>query len=130
MDKFVDLLGKLAEQLGTTVNNLYPLFVRQAYIDGITNIIVILIIFTLFITVSILLRNRMIKLKNEDEGIFDNYGGVNDAWGFTLIIATTLCAIVFIVSIFTIGNILTALSNPEYYALTKIFEQLQGLIGK
>ena len=110
-EQIYTILQQLAQQLQTTVEHLWGVLVRQAYVEGFA-LLVFYIIFILFI---LFFRNRF----NEW-----NKTGAEGEW-YIGISAVTL----FIMTAIAVNNFMTlftALFNPEYWALQRILEVLGG----
>jgi hypothetical protein len=121
MKELTLFLEQLANKLGTTVEKLWAVLLRQATISGIVDLI--LSVGLILVAVKCL---RFVKRKTsipaktkdneypraewEDEGEFF-------AWSALAI----LLGIVGFFIIFALQNIMTAFLNPEYWALKEIF---------
>lgn len=113
----IKLLEKLAEKLGTTVEHLWSVLVKQALIDAITGCAS-----TVFILVlGFIALNGARKLK------VDEYGDIqlNDKdTSIPKVVVIIACFVLIITGLFCatfdVGAITTALLNPEYYAFKQI----------
>lgn len=121
MEQLTTLLTALAERLGTTVEYLWGVLLKQAYIDGIFNIIYCIIpIILIYPTYK---YAKYIKLKWNE--------WVENGWGeeiFPCVGFSVLCVFFIILLLFTITEFIptaiTAFNNPEYWALKEILKQL------
>jgi len=118
MDKFLEMLKELAIKLGTTVDNLYPLFVKQSYVVGITNIL--LMVFG--VIVAIISWKLTIKVWKEGEG--DPEYLIICLLPFIGVIAPT------VVILINLQDTITAFVNPQYFAIQNILQQLSQMVGK
>lgn len=120
MEKITMLLEKLAVQLGTTVEYLWSVLIKQALISGITN----LVLYLLFI-IAIIAELRWFKFftENYDELCDD---GNEDAYGAGLIIGAFMLMVCAIIAVINLESTLASFFNPEYWALQKVLSQLGG----
>jgi hypothetical protein len=108
MDK--ELLGyidSLATKLNVTADKLYDVFMLQANIQLVTDIIQIILSFIIFGLAIVGGR----KFVDWDEP---------SMIGFLVAIVTTFSLVAVCINLSQIGEILTLLFNPEYWAITKI----------
>jgi hypothetical protein len=120
MDKLVDLLRELAVGLGTTADKLYPIFIKQAYIDGIIGIL-FTVIYILGIVACIKLIKYGLDLYKENQNTYADDGCT------PIIIGIMVGIILFITLCFTISDTITAFANPQYYALKNIIDQISSI---
>lgn len=107
MDKYTELLQKLANKFGTTVEHLWGVLVRQAYIDSMTSIGLYL---ACIITCVGGIYFSLKKLKdghNEDVYTLSLLLGI-----IALLIIALFCS--------QINMIIAGIVNPEYWALMEI----------
>jgi hypothetical protein len=118
MNELTTLLESLASKLGTTTEYLWGVMIKQAPIDAFVGITLIIISFLLIIPYV-----RYIKwfAKNYQK-CYDNDTEVGH-WIAIVILAIILC-IWLIISICDINNVVTALANPEYWALEQILNKI------
>lgn len=116
MEETVPLLEQLAAQLNTTVEFLWDVLVRQAQVYVISHI-VWWVIFAVSIWPAVWASKWFMRIMEGDE--------TDETAGWVFFIALLLWVVVFITGI---GNLLateeflTALLNPEYWALQQILE--------
>ena len=111
MREITELLEKLAEKLGTTVENLWPVLIKQAPISGAVDLMLLVaLVVTSVITYRIA---QKCDDADEDVAVF--------AWILTGIIFFITAAFV----LFGLKGIITALFHPEYWALSEILRQLK-----
>lgn len=125
-EKAIQLLEKLATQLGVTVEYLWSILIKQAYIAGIFNATLAGIVFALVILTVIwiisctkprLLEDGKKKSKYEEWNYDDLAGIIMIAQGIILTVGLT-------VFIYLLNSAFTALFNPEYWALNKILQTI------
>jgi hypothetical protein len=118
-DKLVPLLEKLAEKFGTTVEHLWEVMIKQASISAIIDTITTVVIVGICVAGYRLVRRKTTKHPREEyhspAAEWEDDGALA-AWA-CLIVA---CLVAGAVSIFAIDNVVTALFNPEYWALIRI----------
>lgn len=114
------LLHQLAEKLGTTVERLWSVIIQQAFIDALSNIVMLL----MFIYISEGWRRFIVRktTKPSLETAPWRYSRdkVQDSWIGWGILAT----ITILLTVFTFTSIITGLTNPEYRALTQILNRI------
>lgn len=132
MNQAVELIGKVIgpalEWIGQTAPGIWALYVRQARIDAIAKIVTLavsLAIVSALCTGAILLYRREKKRAKASMLAFRPYDD------FCIVVFTTLGligAITVVVCILgNISPIMTALNNPEYYALQEVVRQIGSL---
>ena len=116
MKELTVLLEQLALKLGTTVEHLWGVLLRQAPISGTVNIIISV---TVIIISVFFVRLAIVKTKGPDAE-WDEEGAFL-IWVVALIIAFGSSAIVFA----SIKNIASAFLNPEYWALNELLTAIK-----
>lgn len=106
------LLEQLATQFNVTVEYLWGVLVRQAFINSLNNVLVFLLIIAAFF----LLTKWTIRAKDEIEEIWPG-APILIFWGLLVIFS-------LIFSITSFQDTLTGFLNPEYFAL----QQILGLV--
>lgn len=115
---FNQVLEQLAKAFNTTVDKLYPVLVQQAYVTGIASLLGILIAWSLLATIIIIFKKHGIRKEKHYDGVTD--GTV------VLIIITSIVSVATIIITATVGyEALTALLNPEYWALKEVLSYIQ-----
>ncbi len=113
MKEITPLLEKLAKELGTTVQYLWSVLLKQATISGITDIIqyCILAIFVFFYWKYT--KHFYKKIEKDD---WDDHMG----YYLTFFIIGALILILLIAVFLCFPNTITAFFNPEYWALKRV----------
>lgn len=117
MKELVPVLEKLATQLGTTSTYLWGVLIKQAYIDGILNII--------FFIISVISAFIVYKLHIKFMGKMNdsNYSWYHE-YEVSLMVPMVFVSIfvIFFIGCGIVGFLdsFTAFYNPEYWALNKI----------
>lgn len=114
------LLRELADKLGTTVEHLWSVLIRQAGISGVTNLIVIAVWLVILVWGYKLVRRKTKRPAKTDENKYPEAewdDGVNlVAWG-----AFALAAVFTIMTVGTSAeHIAASLLNPEFWALKEL----------
>lgn len=118
MDKYVGLLQELADKYGTTVEHLWEVLIRQAYIDSMTSI-------GLFITGGICLCFGWYYFFYKKNKVWDKVKGTRrlDKDPIQTIALTILLGFSLMITIGffkQIDMIIAGIINPEYWALMKL----------
>lgn len=115
MENLTGLLSQLAEKLGTTVEFLWEILLKQAHISGwisFFSVIVFLVGITFF---SLFIRYTIKKWDYIEENALEPlYAIINVLLGIIFIIWFILIILEII------PNMITAFSNPEYWALKQV----------
>lgn len=101
------LIQELAQKLGTTTDLLWVILIRQAYIQGVKDVV----IFTAWAACTIVLFCVFRKIKNNNPNYED------------IVVHPASVIIYFIFTIFSISRIFEAANcffNPEFWAITEI----------
>lgn len=121
MEKLDKLLLELANKLGTTVEYLWNILIKQAYINGIQCIVFFLLTSLLGF---VLWRVHLIMSKPmKGESVWNRYDD-NEYIVMAMIISFFLWLMLFLASIFCLFDACTAILNPEYWALDKILQTI------
>lgn len=112
------MIEALASKLGTTVEHLWGVLLRQAYISFWTDILYYLI------TVAIVLFAIKFSLKAWRKG--DESTWNDDEWRLLSIGLGLLALILTIVAIVCISDTVTKIANPEYWALKELLATVKS----
>lgn len=111
-EKAVELLATLAAKLGTTIELLWAVLLKQAYINGLISVITVLI----GVPVAVWwIRVVMRKTRRDDESPWDEFG---TALGWISVFITV--GVGFLIFQSCLSDAITALANPEYWAFKQI----------
>ncbi|MBU2177603.1 MAG: hypothetical protein KJ556_21130 [Gammaproteobacteria bacterium] len=113
----LDNIDKIAAKLGTTVEHVWPWFVRQQYIDAFYYLFISVVVWgALFVGLRFCLKHW-----NSKSG-YSIYGNDHeDLWWAVIIITAVIAAILLIIGIFEFADIL----NPEFHALKDIIKSVR-----
>ena len=122
MEEMTELLRELAAELGTTVEFLWAVLIRQAKIE-----IVEIGILAAFVGVGWFLMSEYLRwaipfYKNLDG--YDNIEKELMLWTIGVIIGVVLVVLTIIVTL-SIANLPTLIFNPEYWALRQILNHIR-----
>lgn len=115
-NKCLEMLKQLATQIGTTIDKLYPLFIKQAIVESWVHVIIYIALFLIIIALTII-AVKLIK------NCFDD-----DIEMFVILTEFFLIIILIIYFFKTITTTVTGFVNPEYLALQNIIQQLSQFI--
>ena len=116
-----ELLEKLAVQLGTTAEYLWSVLLVQARISAMTDLIFLM----LAILSGYFLYRTHRYLSQGTEDAHSIYYEKEEAVMIPMIIGLIIWIIFFLIMFFSIGNIISGLFNPEYWALNKILNSIR-----
>jgi len=116
-----NIINNLSEKLGVAAEKLYPVLIKQAYVDGVISLLGILL--GLFFCIVPFLVLKIITKKDKN----DNY--LAEGWGEEWIMWWSGSILFMIVGlIFVCINIITAITafaNPDWYILQMILDKIQ-----
>jgi len=117
-DKITNLLEKLANKLGTTIEHLWNILIHQAYIEAFKNIIMI----AFFIIAEILIFKYAVRY-NKGKSLEDIDNDFRSITVIILFIIISVFTIIMIASL--IPETIDAIFNPEYWALNHILKLIR-----
>lgn len=119
MDKALEYIDKLAAKLGIAAEHVYGVLVKQAYANGVTDVL----IGVLVIAAAILLSAytvRFVKKRLKTHGMD----------GVDLFVLISFCLVFIVLPVFggiaSVADGIKALVNPEYYAIKEILDTIGG----
>ena len=114
----LELFRQLAEKMGTTVERLYPYFVRQAYFEALATILGWLSACTvLFVAATVMHGWAKRKLAASKD---------KDTYGPLICLGQLLRTLAILVAIATTFYWLPQLLNPDYWAVREILRSVTG----
>ena len=121
------IIEKIAEGLDTTITfasqEIYPILLRQAYIDGTVKLIGSLLIFSVIITLSYKGITRLIEEERKIDK--EENEGLNSEWAPLIFLFLIFIAIPGVIAGTTmLFNSITPLLNPNYYIIEEILKHL------
>lgn len=120
------LIEKLAAKLGTTTEYLWRVLIKQAPISACIDVVFILGWIIFCFALYRIHRHLMAELPEPKQtyGRENLYAIHEGSVAFPMIIGAFVAAVWGIVSAISISSIITALTNPEYWALQQILTTL------
>lgn len=115
------LIEQLAGKLGTTTEYLWGVMIRQAPIYAFSTLLEMCIVAALGV---ILFKVHKKFSLSRGDNIYNNLYDKYEAALFIMVIGTIIWSILFIISICLISQVITAIANPEYWALMKILDKI------
>lgn len=109
------ILNQLADKFGTTVEHFYGVLLKQAFIEGVKDIVGIVISAALLIA-SIWATKRAYK---KYDNKYNDFSEENSLYFILLIASSVVFLIIFFIAG---GDMIDAFFNPEYYALHQILK--------
>jgi hypothetical protein len=126
-DQINSVIDKLAEKLGMATNAIYPYLVKQAAVNGITDIV--LCIVAVLFTIGFIFGVKKAYFTKDKDGKTWYYSKYEDDEEFGIILITIILAILQVILLFClvgwICDAITAFMNPEYYALRDLLNMLK-----
>lgn len=120
------LLEKLAAKLGTTVEHLWAVTIKQASIVAVTNTLH-LCLALLFLWLLRVLHKRFSKQINVPDSIYtESVYDRSEAAQVCMAVAVMLCGIYLLFGLIFISETITALINPEFWALSQFLNALKN----
>lgn len=128
MEKSIAMvLEQLSNKLGTTVEHLWSVLVKQATVDAVINIVCIIIVAALGVLLYKLHKKFSKETKPQEESYTSTEYERHESTAIIMGISTAVWAIIAIVMFFClIPETITALVNPEYTALKNVLTMLSG----
>lgn len=122
-DEYMVLIQKLADKLGTTAEHLYGVLVMQApisaAIDVITALIMVLLLVFFIKTINRLtLRPPATDAERYPSAIITDEAAIALMWTGVAIFGIVTMA----VSFSSLNSVVTAILNPEYWAISQILK--------
>lgn len=121
------IIGNLANRLGVTVEYLYPLLIRQAYIDGIRALMWIVLCIAFLVAIYKWIKYVFFTKNAEGDTLWEkSYHSDTEIFHVITLIALGILSIIFIITIGSnLDRAINAFSNPEWYAIQQLFRQFQ-----
>ena len=121
MDKNMkELLETLAAKLGTTVDHIWVILLKQAPISALSSLLFIIIVYALG-AVLYKLHLRFIKETEESYSAYDD----NEGLIVIMILATGGWGALFMYHFISWQNMINGFFNPEYWALMEILDSIK-----
>ncbi len=118
MKELTGLLEQLAEKLGTTTEYLWGVLITQAKVSAIIDLIYIVLVSIIGVIIYKVHKHLMKENENGDT----RYYILEDSAVIPMFIVSIVWSVLFIVCFFSLGNIISGLINPEYWALEQVLD--------
>jgi len=120
VDRVLAALTQLAQKAGSTVENIFPILVRQAYLAGWLGLVVCAIV----TPVVVFGVRHFYRFKSSDK--YDP--AFNEAGAKIAAIVLAIGGAFFVA--LTLEASMLRILNPEYYAIKLLLETMSGAVGK
>ena len=114
----VDLLEKLAVNIGTTADKIFPWYLNQQFIEGCLLILMPLILIIGFGSILLIFKRKA------------DFGYNWNTEAYVVLMSAVIVSISFLVFILSIGQSVSQVFNPEYHAFKTLTYDLSKLLGK
>ena len=112
------LIEALAAKLGTTAEHLWAILLRQAFISFWTDLI--------FYGVTLAIAYIAFRLSVKAWKKSDDDSWNEDEWRIGSILCVSVSSILIIISLLCVGDTITKIANPEYWALSQVLSSLKS----
>lgn len=116
-EQVTQIIQEIAKQLGIVADKIYPILIRQAYVEGFTNLFSLMLC-VVFGVVSYKIFKKTLNLCLEDETLALIFGII-------CIITILVSLLSFVTFCMNFTNMVTALVNPDYYIIQKIISMMK-----
>lgn len=116
-NNLTSLLERLAQQIGTTADKVFPWYVQQAYLEGVTALVVLAIFLCILVPIFVVCAKKF----NIEEFSIANIGAAVS--GFALL----LCLVIGGVEG---ADAVRKIVNPNYYAMQMLTRDVGRLAGR
>ncbi|MGH7238979.1 MAG: hypothetical protein ACREHG_02820 [Candidatus Saccharimonadales bacterium] len=116
------LLQHLADKLGTTVQHLWMVLIHQAFINGLENLIVFIVVSLLGVVLWKLCKRGTQPVTPDDTCHTESYFEENIAVAVFVYLGLIVWCGLFVWSIVLIGDTINSFCDPQYWALNQIFQ--------
>ena len=131
----LDFLSKLGEQVSSTGQEVFKIYMQQSYVDGISSLIWASVLFLIFIVgcsiTGFVLISKSKKLNRDDFDSKNDFEEEKIAYigvGIAFVVIGCILFLIFGMSELTDG--IKHLINPQYYALQDLTNAVKSAVGK
>jgi hypothetical protein len=111
-------LASLAGKLGVSVEHLWGVLIRQAYIDGLSSLLTVLVCMLLAVVAVYAFFSLRRKFKGEVKEVSEPFSVLMEPLGFVILGAILL--VLFTVASSNFYWVISDFFNPEFYALRQL----------
>lgn len=115
-DNLTSLMERLAQQLGTTVDKVFPWYVEQAYLQGITTLVAIILAFAILVPLFVI----AVRKSDFDKG---------NAWAPVSVASGILLVVSLIFGFLAAPQQVRKIANPKFYAMSMLVDDIGRLRG-
>jgi hypothetical protein len=119
-DKTLEIFNRLADKFGTTVEHLWGVLVKQAVISAVTEIVMALAMVAAWVWLFRFVRGKTTKPKETPEDRYPYAEWRGEGALIAWLVAAIALLLVTIKVCYAATTGLTALLNPEYWALKQL----------
>lgn len=113
-----DIIDHLATKLSVPATQLWTILVQQARVEAIQTIVTDCV-WLLFIAAYLVTWRRVERWVDAEQKTDKNAGGAGIFWCFA---AGAVSIVGLVLTVTSLNGIITALVNPQYYALSKVLD--------
>lgn len=117
-DNLTSLLERLAQQIGTTADQVFPWYVAQVWYDGVFTIAILVLFLVILLSVFCIGLWRFSRDNNDDIG-----AGM-------AVVSSVLLVLLFIIGASEGKIAATKILNPNYHAVSMLSQDIGKLTGK
>ena len=129
IDKIADKIGIAANQIGEYIKQLYILYIKQAYITGIQDIIWIIISILMIIFASkIFIKSLKSPKEVSNKNTYSEFPNIANSDIAKRIVCPILILIFAITIVVSINSSIVCFVNPEYWAYQHLVTDLGSLM--
>jgi len=125
----LDFLSKLGEQVSSTDQEVFKIYMQQSYVNGISSLIWATVLFLIFIVGSGIISYKLLKHANklkEDDNFDEDEYFLSIGGGIALAVISVLIYLIFGMSELTDG--IKHLINPQYYAIQDLANAVKNAV--
>lgn len=117
-----EIINNLASKLGMAVNKLFSVLVKQAYIEGVKDIVWAILCLAIITVITVILYKSFYS--KDENGKYRRYDWdeLNILGWFLSAIMVVICTFIMI---YFVSNAITCLLNPEYAAIQMILDKIK-----
>jgi len=123
--ELTELLGQLATKLGTTVDKLWGVLLRQAPISGAVDIILCIVLVIASAWVFRFVQNKTTAPPLSETNKYPSADWEAEGTVLAWVGAAVFIGVAGLQVFYSIEGIVTAFLNPEYWALSKILGKVK-----
>lgn len=110
-DRTYQVLLSLAERLGTTIEHLWAVLIKQAVVTGMTNVVILAAVTTAACYLTRIVRIKVFEAAYLRDGA---WAGVSFMWAFIVLLW-----------VYLLPDTVAAIFNPEFWALKQVLTALR-----